>query len=366
MDGVRRTSSLKGNPEALLLAPRKNRPAPLSQNQIGSRIGLDGMRKISATPRELLGEIKPNKVRVPEVLPPSRSRRPIVAFSIIASALVVAGITGSQLIPAKAASESTLRQNAVAAIQSSSTGAPAKPVVPDNQLRLQALVETFAAANGPQYTIYVKDLKTGATALVNADKSVRSASFYKMFVAQRIYQKIDEGAYSYSQKAGSTSGRTIESCLNVMISVSDNPCGHDLGNKLGWSKQDTALKDSGYIGTTLGSSTNKPQMTSAKDMGLLFENLYRGTLMSPNSTEKFLAQLKNQRVNDRLPKGLPNGTAFAHKTGDLYGFTHDGGIVYGKKTDFVVIVMSGEWKSPERAKPAFGTLAAQLNNFFNN
>jgi beta-lactamase class A len=107
-------------------------------------------------------------------------------------------------------------------------------------------------------------------------------------------------------------------------------------------------------------------VASAKDVGLLLEHLYNATLMSPNATNRFTDLLKQQRVNDRFPTGLPSGTVIAHKTGDFLGYTHDAGIVYGAKTDFEVVVMSGPWNSPENSKPAFGILAGQLNSFFNN
>lgn len=370
MDGVRRTSVSGASPQALVLAPRKNRPAPLSQNLSTAQIGLDGMRR-TPSPRDMIqmDEATPALI-VPHVFPPQRSyARPMIGFSVVASALLVAGLTGSHLVTIRAADDATARVKAPATASSATPAQDEKDALALAQATknasVQSILNSFVAAHGSQFTIFVKDLKTGTTASVNADRVMRSASLYKLFVAQRIYQLVDAGSLTYGQNAGSESGRTIEDCLTVMINISDNACGHDLGEKIGWSKQDTFLKNSGYADTTLGSSFDKPQMTNAKDVSLLMEHLYSGTLMSPNASDRFLNLLKSQRVNDRLPKGLPSGTVVAHKTGDLFGYTHDAGIIYGKNTDFLVVVMSGPWTSPEGAKPAIGELAGQLNNYFN-
>jgi beta-lactamase class A len=74
--------------------------------------------------------------------------------------------------------------------------------------------------------------------------------------------------------------------------------------------------------------------------------------------------LKDQRVNNRLPQGLPGGTVIAHKTGDLDGVVHDAGIVYGPKTNYLVVVTSGPWNAPGNAPAMFADLSRQLWNYF--
>jgi beta-lactamase class A len=107
-----------------------------------------------------------------------------------------------------------------------------------------------------------------------------------------------------------------------------------------------------------------PQQTSAGDVAMLFSRLYNGTLVSPNSTQRFTDLLKSQSINNRLPVGLPAGTVIAHKTGDLDGVVHDAGIVYGPKTDFVVVATSGPWSTPGDAPAMFADLSTKLWNYF--
>jgi beta-lactamase class A len=61
-----------------------------------------------------------------------------------------------------------------------------------------------------------------------------------------------------------------------------------------------------------------------------------------------------------LPVGLPAGTVIAHKTGDLDSFTHDAGIVYGPKTNYLVVVMSGPWDNPGNAPSQFADLSGKI------
>lgn len=221
---------------------------------------------------------------------------------------------------------------------------------------LQSLVSQFASTAGAPTYIVVKDLKTGATTSNAADSTLTSASLYKLFVAHGIYTLIDNGKLSLGSSVPGT-GRSVESCLTAMVTVSDNACGEALQTMLGIGRYDTTMHQYGFTHTAFGPS---PNQTSAGDVALLLERLYNGTLLGPTSTEHFLNLLKSQRINNRLPQGLPAGTTIAHKTGDLYGYLHDAGIVYGPKTDYLVVMMSGQWGNLGTGVGKFAELSSKL------
>ncbi len=221
---------------------------------------------------------------------------------------------------------------------------------------LQSLVSQFAAGAGAPTYIVVKDLKTGATTSNAADQTLTSASLYKLFVAHGIYTLIDNGKLSLSSSVPGT-GSNVEQCLTAMITVSDNNCGEALQTMLGIGKYDATMHQYGFTHTAFGPS---PNQTSAGDVALLLERLYNGTLLGPTSTQHFVGLLKSQRINNRLPQGLPAGTVIAHKTGDLYGYLHDAGIVYGSKTDYLVVMMSGQWNNTGIGVSKFAELSSKL------
>ncbi len=263
----------------------------------------------------------------------------IIAQRTSPAAVVTAPV--AQVEPFKSVSNPEAEAVAVAAAASSA--------------QLKSLVDSFAASAGAPVGIFVKDLKTQSTASANVDKQFTSASLYKLFVANAIYKSVDTGGLRLGDTVRGT-GSSIAECLNAMITVSDNTCGVALGNIIGWEKYNATLKNQGFSNTKFGS----PILTTASDVGLLYERLYNGTLLSPNSSQHFLDLLKAQRVNNRLPQGLPAGTIFAHKTGDLEGFVHDAGIVYGPKTDYLVVMTSGPWPSTSLAPTKFAELSRQL------
>jgi beta-lactamase class A len=224
--------------------------------------------------------------------------------------------------------------------------------------QLQGFLNSFTATLPANAGIVIKDLKTGAVVTSNPDQQLVSASLYKLFVATEVYRQIDLGKINYADAAGSGTGMNIADCLRVMINISDNACGNALGAKVGWSTATNTAKTDGFTNTDL---TTDLMHTSAGDVSKLFERLYNGTLLSPDSSSQFLALLKDQRVNNRLPVGLPAGTAIAHKTGDLFGYVHDAGIVYGPKSTYLVTMMGAPGTTPD----VFAKLSRQVYGLMN-
>ena len=318
------------------------------------------------TARQVLETMRPEPftpmtTETAPVLTPRSWVRPAIAFSLVAGAVVTAG--GTAWLANSGRVTSAQAESVVApttAPPPTATPLPAAVAAQQEAASLQSLLTNFAAPNADKYGIVVTNLKTGATASVNAAQATTSASLYKLFVAQQIYRQIDNGQLDSSQAAGGGTGRTVASCLDLMITVSDNDCGRALGSILNWQAQDASLQAAGYPTTTPA----PPQQTSARDVATLLQRLYDGTLNSPSSNDRLLGLLKAQRVNNRLPTGLPAGTLVAHKTGDLDGYVHDAGIVYGPKADYLVVVMSGSWDAPGTAPAQFTALSQQLWNFF--
>lgn len=360
----------------MVLPKRKPVMAALPAAPLAFVVGMDGIRRpVMPTPREALASMQAPAVVMAEAhapvwqmpslrLPQIAWKRPAIAFGLVATALIastaaVSVLSTPQTSTARASSE---RPAAVPNTNQAPAVVAATPAPTPQKTGLQALLDAFTAANPDKFGIVVKDMTTGETASINPDQQIESASLYKLFVAQRIYQQIDLGQLTYGQAAGGDTGRNINDCLTIMIDISDNGCGRALGTILGWGAQDQALAIEGYKETSLATT----QKTSASDVATLFTRLYSGTLVSSNSSAKFLGLLKDQRVNNRLPVGLPAGTVIAHKTGDLDGVVHDAGIVYGPKTNYLVVVTSGPWNSPGNAPAQFADLSSKLWNYFEN
>ncbi|MDX1765767.1 MAG: serine hydrolase, partial [Candidatus Saccharimonadales bacterium] len=220
---------------------------------------------------------------------------------------------------------------------------------------LQTLLADYEQRQLATMGIAVWPLDGSAMVGINQSTTFKSASMYKLFVAYETLLRIDEGELSLDQPTGYDAGsQTIGSCLEVMITVSDNPCGRALRKVLDVTEKPLPrLAELGFTGTNL--AYDYPT-TSAQDIALLCNKLYNQEDLSKASNQLLLTHLKNQQINDRIPIGLPSGTEVAHKTGDLEGFSHDGGIVYTRSGDYVLVILGGPWQSD------LGTIYANYAN----
>jgi beta-lactamase class A len=243
--------------------------------------------------------------------------------------------------------------------------------IQQESLQLQALLTSFQQQYPGQISLVVTNLSNGASASASADEQMVSASLYKLYVAFGIYQLIDDGTLTADDWVG-TAGATVNQCLDVMITVSDNLCGWALGDLVGWQKLDATLATLDLSSTktdnyTASGDLSGDKITTARDTALFMQLLFKGTLLSKTSTDNFIALLKANEINTWLPAGLPEGTIIAHKTGSLYDYIHDAGIVYANNGAYLVVMMTRGWEQPAvQTPPIFTDLSRQLWEFFNS
>ncbi len=81
--------------------------------------------------------------------------------------------------------------------------------------------------------------------------------------------------------------------------------------------------------------------TTARDLGIIFEHLARGTAVSPELDAKMVEVLKDQFYRDVIPAMLPDGVVVANKTGSISGVVHDSGIVFlPDGQSYVLVILS--------------------------
>lgn len=211
---------------------------------------------------------------------------------------------------------------------------------------------------GSNISVVLTDLSNGATASYNETTQFVSASIYKLYVAYGIYQQIDAGELALTSSItvnGET--RTVDSCLDSMLTVSDNNCAIALGKLYGWAALDTMLANAGYSHTTLNNYSASGvllsyKQTTASDVAKLLQALYDGTLLSDFSTKSFIAYLRADEISYMLPSGLPDGTVVAHKVGYLEDYQHDAGIIYSSNKDMLVVMLTKGWQTSPTAEAA--------------
>lgn len=235
------------------------------------------------------------------------------------------------------------------------------------QTKLEALKDYMAPVVNQipaDTTFMLSDLATGETLVVGDRQDFVAASLYKLFIAYYAYEQIDAGKITLETVL--SNNLTLDGCLDLMITISDNECGVLLGDLFGWANIDTKIHAEGFTDTTL-SPRNSPGgdiRTSPNDIHSFFTRLYNNELMSENHTEHLLNLLLNQKVNNRLPPILPEGIVVAHKTGDVYSYIHDAGIVFSEDGDYVFVIMSAKWAEDMTFGPGYAYFQEMFSMIF--
>jgi beta-lactamase class A len=224
--------------------------------------------------------------------------------------------------------------------------------------------------NKGDWSIYIKDLKSGEELSINNKKMV-AASTIKLFIMAKLYEDIYEGNLEKSDSVMSMMGR--------MITRSHNDSSNKLVQLLGRGSHEEGmslvndyanrincldtLKQRRFYdsGPPAGAKEN---YTSAEDCGRLLEKIYNRECVSSEYDNEMLNLLLEQERRSKLPALLPKKVRVAHKTGELSRTEHDVGIVFGSKTDYIICVMSRGLNSSEDGRALIAEISKTTYNYF--
>lgn len=233
----------------------------------------------------------------------------------------------------------------------------ALPSTPTPRATLKSTVEVLLEDRDGTYGIAIKQLQTGESYFLHEHRRFAAGSLYKSWVLVTAFEQIQQGKLKEaerlsqdvailnskfniaSESAERTEGTvtyTVKDAMEQMITVSHNYAALLLSERVTLRAVSQYLKNHGLSESNLG----EPPQTTAYDSALFFEKLYNGELANAENTKKMIGVLKRQKLNNKLPKLLPQGTEVAHKTGEIDTFSHDAGIVYTKKRDYVIAVLT--------------------------
>lgn len=248
---------------------------------------------------------------------------------------------------------------------------------------LKEVVDDASEGTKGTYGIAIKNLKNGQSYYVNEHRVFEASSLYKLWIMAVVYQQIQDGkltedqvlsedAATLNQKfnidpdfAEQTEGTitfAVRDALYQMITISHNYAALLLTEKIKLSSVATFLKENGFTESTVGTTGGSPTATPY-DIALFFEKLYKGELANQQYTDEMINLLKNQQLNDGLPKYLPDKSKVANKTGEIDLFKHDAGIVFTDKGDYIIVVMS-ESDSPPDAQERIALLSKAVFDYF--
>lgn len=213
----------------------------------------------------------------------------------------------------------------------------------DDELARQ--IAAWADEQPANYGIVVREIGGEMRmAEYQADRSMITASTYKLFLVYAFLHAVEQGDVAFDQQL--PIGYSVVACIDRLLLRSENDCAYDLGNTVGWDAIDLLLPQYDYTATRLnnydaaGQTTDADKKSSARDEALLMERLANGTLLDAEHTEMVLSRLKQQIWRERVPAGVPDGVVVADKPGWLGGVQNDAAVVYGPESTYVIVIMS--------------------------
>lgn len=235
-------------------------------------------------------------------------------------------------------------------------GRPAAASTNELVVQVDALVKSFRGGAG----IVVFDPNAAQPLYAHdADRPVITASLYKLGVLMEAEARVEAGSLRYTDPIEITpeditedgsyelSGTvlTIDEALEAMITVSDNGSALALWHRFTGAAIDSTLTAAGLGAFHVALDDSEDNVATPRAIAQYFALLARRQLVSAAASDRMLARLERQRINDRLPAQLPSKVVVAHKTGNLAGVTHDAGIIYTAFGPRVVVGMT--WDAGE-------------------
>jgi beta-lactamase class A len=270
---------------------------------------------------------------------------------------------------------------------------PSAPVVIPSQLtqdprdaqweRMTAELDKTSARFPGRVSISLKDLKTGKSWSRNPDDLFPAASLIKVPILVAAFYKMRDGGLALDERlsitrrnriggSGSLKWRpdgtklTVRELLVHMINESDNTATAMILERLGIGYVQQQFPRMGLLYTGIyqegmsikGGRVAHENYTTAREMSMLLEKIYRGEAVDKPSSDLMMEILKKPKaVASRLAKGMPMGWEIAHKTGLLRQACHDSAVFLTPNGDYVITVLTGQNHSYSQAKTLITRLA---------
>lgn len=305
-------------------------------------------------------------------------------------------------------------------------GQSTKPV--QNLERLRAHLQELASAFPGTMGVTVRDIATGQQISINGDKLFPMASAFKIPILVEVFRQVEAGKFSLDDRVELTADDrtlgsgiltlmspglkpTVHDLATLMIILSDNQATDMLLNKVGAEnvtatmrkfglnnirvdrttfeliRDYLALIDDAAAGKTKQQLMNRPQLNTASpervakadlefsrimkdvaspdDMARLLDMIVKGKAASENSCQQMMTILNRQQFNHRLPRYLPEGTGFAHKTGTIGSTTNDAGVMFIRGNPIALVVFTMDKRTGRgEVEEQMGRLARVVYDFF--
>lgn len=229
-------------------------------------------------------------------------------------------------------------------------------------------IQAFADQFGGDVGIYLEDLKTGETFVMNADSIFPTASTVKIPIMIRLFDKIDKDELEYDQmliydgEHDDTWGKDLinqleigsevelSKLIHLMMSTSNNTA--SLWNQYlaGTGTEINLLMDRlGFEQTRVNSRTDGRQQdweaygwgqTTPRELARMMLEIYRGEIISPSASEQMYRVMTRNYWDGEALSRIPPSVNVASKNGAVSRSKSEVLLVNGPSGDYLFALMT--------------------------
>ena len=217
-------------------------------------------------------------------------------------------------------------------------GAAGKTELDESMKELRSVLEEELEKQGGSWSLYLKKVDDGQEIGIHETDRMVAASLIKLYIAGAFYTECERGrmnADSYGD------------IPDIMLSRSDNDAANRLITDLGMAKINLFIRRWAHtsdpktiLNRKMLVNNGMENYTSARDCGLVLEQVLRGQYVSQEASARILDDLEHQERRGKIPSGVPADVRTANKTGELTGVENDAAIIWGPDCTYILCIMS--------------------------
>ena len=209
--------------------------------------------------------------------------------------------------------------------------------------------------------IYAKNLKTGQVLVLNPDDIFAAASTIKVPVSIIVYR------HFYNQAAPALRA-VYDTGVELMVTVSDNDYFADFLDEIEENIGAEVIREHfsrlGMKNTSIRDSKARKSfgysnVTTAKDMAIIFEQLYLGKLISPEKTNFMLEAMAHSIFPEEMPRYMQQRKVI-HKIGELDDVLADVGVIESPNGPILISIFTETPQDGDYASDYIAAMSACL------
>lgn len=274
--------------------------------------------------------------------------------------------------------------------------------IPANASNLEAQLKQLAASHQGHVALYAKNIATGESVSLDADRPVQTASVIKLPLMLQAFEQVKAGKLKLTNSVVLTKDNqvggsgildlmdpglalTLKDTITLMMTLSDNTATNMLIDAVGLKPTNEMLVRMSLTNTYFYKKVFKPAegpmpadqkqfglgKTTAKEMAAVMESIYRCDMGDRALCIEMITIMRNQQYRDMLPRYLQTNDSsedlspIADKIGALDDVRNDVALVYTKRGPVIISIFTYDnadksWTPENKAEILIGRMAKAI------